>query len=73
MSALLESCTKDVKKLRLDEVGDDYETLQAKVVSCSTQKKLNKHKNTITCRDRWTSVTLKRGGEEEDAGHVDEV
>ena len=41
MSALLEMCLKDVKEqmmMRLDEIGENFENLKAKVVSYTTNK-----------------------------------
>ena len=41
MSALLEICPRDVKEqmlLRLDEIGENYENLKAKVISYTTNK-----------------------------------
>ena len=41
MSALLEICPRDVKEqilMRLDDIGENYENLKAKVVSYTTNK-----------------------------------
>ena len=41
MSALFEICPKDVKEqmlMRLDEIGENYENLKAKVISHTTNK-----------------------------------
>ena len=52
---LLEICSKDVKEqmmMRLDEIGENFENLKAKVVSYTTNTTDRKR---CTFRWRWTS------------------
>ena len=45
--------------LNLDEIGEDYRHLNAKVTSCSTNKTWTKYlEKAATCRFSWTSATL---------------
>ena len=53
MSALLKICPKDVKEqvmMRLDEIGENYENLKAKVVSYTTKKTEHREEDRKICR-----------------------
>ena len=73
ISALLEICPRDVKEqmlMRLDEVGENYDNFKAKVVSYTTNKTEQKHKEGTKrrkCRWRWTTLSTanqkRRSGE----------
>ena len=78
MPALLEICPKDVKEqmlMRLDEIGENYENLKARVISYTT----NKAEQAARGGQREATVLMEldhvNGGElyDEDWGNVDEV
>ena len=77
MSALLEICPKDVKEqmlMRLDEIGENYENLKAKVVSYTSNKaeQSRGQKETAVLME-FDYVSGSEMSEEEEWDDVDEV